>query len=246
MNTQHNLDSVPRKCPLVTHKLKQHQIDYITYTQYTNDETLHYTSDPDIMADYLADDYSTLPIQICDNSTIVSWDHLLSPSLLSRCKSQYRYSPNGLVIFLKHKDKIEHFSVATSNLNRNLSDPMPNQHEFVQMIINETKSVLLEDNSKPTFRCPSVTGKAKNATAASNNHNSRHFFMIGDQGEACLTQTEWHILRRLLKLKSYQQIATSMCISSKTVATHAAKIKEKLGAYTKSRLHRICKNNHLI
>ena len=70
--------------------------------------------------------------------------------------------------------------------------------------------------------------------------------MIGDQGEAYLTQTEWHILRMLLKLKSYQQIATSMCISSKTVATHAAKIKEKLGAYTKSSLHRICENNHLI
>jgi DNA-binding NarL/FixJ family response regulator len=61
-----------------------------------------------------------------------------------------------------------------------------------------------------------------------------------------LTDREFQILRLLARGMTGKQIATELCISSKTVSTHKARLMEKMGFSSSVALYRYAMENHLL
>ena len=240
--------------PLISSNLEQLHIDYITYTRYSDQMATHYTSDKAFMNDYLEDENSILPIEICRHSTILTWDRICSPRFLNQCTHKYRYNRDGFIILLYHHNLKEQISVGTKNKEIDTIKDISKKTDLIQIIINNVHSSISNHKqqlSQSTYKISQILLKNRNqihtTQAPSTNYTlQKKHYIHGNVGGTYLTAQEFSILQDILKLQLYTEIASKNQVSPKTVASHLTNIKRKLGASTKSDLYRIAKNNALV
>lgn len=87
-----------------------------------------------------------------------------------------------------------------------------------------------------------------NDDSNSNNPQSPHgrIFIYGKNGKTFLTPKEKQCLIALAELKTTQEIADEMKISTKTVETFVRRVKQKLGVQNRHQLYQIIKDNQLL
>ena len=76
--------------------------------------------------------------------------------------------------------------------------------------------------------------------------SSKRTYVYGVVRDTYLTQSELNCLQMLLQLQTSKQIARNLNVSVKTVESHIANFKSRLGACNRHDLYNIAKNNQLI
>ena len=124
---------------LVAPLSSQVEISYVTYGIYTDDNVRLYSSFKPLLQSWLDDEYSQLPHQVSNKTTILEWKKYCSESFLSSSKSNFNLNSNGTTIYFQHKNHAEHIALA-SNSNTDILKILLEKPELKNHIIHHIRN----------------------------------------------------------------------------------------------------------
>ncbi len=226
------------------------KINYIDYARYYSDSIAITTTDDNYALFKLMHRKYKL-INSPKSTTKIEWLDLHHPELTSDLHKKFSYL-NGLSIIMQHDSFVEHIGLGTSYSNTDIIKVLQQDSELLSSIIfyfRDAAADIMSNIENYKIPLPTHIQQSTDSCPALSNHDEftlKKFFLIGLNGQTCLTFMEKTCLIETVKLKTSKHIALELGISPKTVEHHLAKLKLKLGITNKSQLYLIAKNNALI
>ena len=226
-------------------------IDFLTYARYHNDNVHFFSTDTNDLSAYLADEQSQLPGYMDISNQLMDWSDYCSSQFLNYCSTQLDYSPSGVTLVLHHPDTSEHISLGTTNRQLDLRSLLQFKPGLKHKILTYVRTQINQNRKR--FTPVIAANKKKNRADQINNNvipfsktTLSHEYVYGANGETFLTRAEKNVLLHILELCSAKEIGSKLNISAKTVESHTANIRQKLGVRSKHDMYKIAIQNHLV
>ena len=239
-------------CALMSKLKAAYNVDFITYARYYDDCVEWYSTNPSDLSIYLQSD-SIFPRSVESTCDMVDWKSYCSDEFLTYCEDTFHYRPSSAVtVLLSHESGFaEHVSLGTCDMNNDLRLLMYSNPKAKQALLTGVRNTI---NFNPCKNTPVVTDYSGNVLRKKNSSgisypldkSSKRTYVYGAVRDTYLTQSELNCLQMLLQLQTSKQIARNLNISVKTVESHIANFKSRLGACNRHDLYNIAKNNQLI
>ncbi len=231
-------------------------VDFVTYACYYEDRVEFYSSSifNDEIDTFIRDAKSVLPESVTSKTSSLSWRDYCSEEFIYRCKYLYNYNPDGVALYLKHQNFAEHISLGTTDLSLNIAEILKNDSQLKQQVVNFIRSEINFNKGQYQPLCydrRNIKQSQPNYTQDSLSNiqdrvKQNKVFIFGNTGPTHITAIEKICLEYTLQLLTADQIAEKLCLSSKTVESHIANVKKRLGAKTRHALYKVGKKNNLI
>ncbi len=230
-----------------------YNIDFVNYVRYDENELnmICSTIYDDELDGFMNDEFSALPLEICQENSILSWADYCSDSFMDTLRYRYQYSPNGAAIILKHHDFAEHIELGSSNINANISKLVRSDSQvkkeivaFIRTHINLSQGLYqtkVYKNHIPTAATKDPHYHLESELTKKNRH-----FIYGKLGVTELSQIELDCWVNSLTLASIKAVGAELNIAPKTVEFHLRNVRLKLGVKYRSDLYHMARNNFLI
>lgn len=237
----------PRMAHLLEPFQSELKISYITYARYTDTNIQLYSSFLPLMQGWLDDESNKLPNEVSDSTKTLKWKDYCSEAFLSRCQNSFSYSPQGATIYFQHSNHAEHIALA-SNHDLDISKILLENPRLTNQLTNHIRnSINLNKESYSNLmhvhHLPCTLKTRNQLPEAIQPIKRKRHYVYGYKGDTFITNSEMQCLTSILRLKTYKEIASELNVSTKTIEAHIAKIKQKLGAQTKSDLYNIATSN---
>ena len=230
--------------------VKAHQIDYFTHCVYNNSNCSLISSDPKAAMLFINDKKSIMPIEISNKlSELLSWEEYCSPEYLDYITQRYEGRRNGVTIVLRHShSQAEHITLHSCNNEINLQDYLNSNKDISSNIIRHIRNSVFMSKQKPNaiqFDKKHKIQITKDSLSMNEKHvpQFKKFYIVGKKGETHLTKQELECIKHLVQLKTTTTLATDMNLHKKTIESHIASARKKLGVKNRNELYEIaCKN----
>jgi hypothetical protein len=152
--------------PLLNPLWNKYNIDFINYVRYEDDKVKMICSTiyDDELDNFMNDKYNALPLEICQENSIVAWADYCSDEFMDSIHHRYQYSPDGVAIILKHHDFAEHIELGSSDINADIFNLIRSDQQAKKDIVAFIRTHLNSTRGRyqtKTYRNTIVTLKKK-------------------------------------------------------------------------------------
>ena len=229
---------------------KTYGIEYFSYCQYHGSECKIFCSDTTAYSGFLADKNSFMPADVSPKNSVLDWNMYCSAEYLNYIRKRY-HNPAGLITFVLRHDETyaEHVAISASANSAELMSKLQSSPQIRNDIIAHIRNQIHFNKKqiKPIIFYREISKDESTNTNQGNDvlPTPAREYVYGLNGSTYLTPAEKKCLILLLKMKTSKQISHQLGIKERTVETHIANIKRKLGAYTRDQLYKIACNNFI-
>lgn len=225
-------------------------VRYFTYCLFTDTHCECVSSDPDAAQTFLHDQQSALPIAVTNRNAILEWGEYCSTSYCEFIFDRYR-GCNGVTFVLTHHDGTSEYIALNSNDSAiKLKQTLLSTPGLTNRIVSHIRNHVQFHRDKLEI----ITFKKRESpkTEASEKVNvdlipvQTREYVYGLNGPTYITKAEKKCLLLLLQMKTSKQISEKIFTSVRTVETHIANIKKKLGTQNRHQLYEIAVNNFIL
>ena len=225
-------------------------VDYFSYCSYRQGECEYISSNFNEISEFVDDLGTNMPVEKAGQSTVLTWGDFSSSDYLSKVFEKHCLSTKGVTFVLRHSQtEAEHISLNTHDQNNDMINTLRSQPNLMKSIINHIRNQV--NFNKKNFDCLTFKKEIASQDPVVNQDDSElglynREYIVGFNGPTYLTRSENKCLLLLLQMKTSKEIARDISTTPRTVESHVASIKQKLGARQRHDLFVIAKNNFLI